>query len=186
MNYIRINKSSVTEGPGIRLTLFVSGCRNHCPGCHNSDTWCFAAGEPFTEDTLGFILYHLSKPYIAGLSICGGEPFEPENQEGLVPLLRAVHRAFPEKPVWCYTGYEWEDLLEGGRKHTPDTAEFLSYMQALVAGPYKQEQRDITDSNRWRGSRNQRVLDVQKSLSSGFPVAFAGVPNNEVKKAEDR
>lgn len=178
MNYVRINKSSVTEGPGIRLTLFVSGCRNCCPGCHNMDTWCFAAGEPFTEDTLSFILYHLSKPYIAGLSICGGEPFEPENQEGLITVLRAVNKAFPEKSIWCYTGYEWEDLMEGGRKYTQYTAELLSYIQVLIVGPYKQEQRDITDNNRWRGSRNQRVLDLQESLFEGRPIMKAGIPNN--------
>ena len=180
MNYVRINKNSVSEGPGIRLTLFVSGCRIGCKGCHNQEAQCFSAGQAFTEDTLGFILYQLSKPYMAGLSLCGGEPFEPENQEGLIRLLRAVRHALPEKSIWCYTGYEFADLVESGKKHTAISDEMLSYIDVLVTGPYKQAQKDITDNNRWRGSRNQKVLDLKASIKACKAVALEGIPNNEI------
>lgn len=177
MNYVRINKSSVTEGPGIRLTLFVSGCRNCCPGCHNPETWCFAAGEPYTSEVEAKILEHIQKPHIAGLTLCGGEPFEPENQPALAELCVKVKK-YTGKSIWCYTGYELNDLLPDGCKRGIYTQTMLNNIDVLITGRYIERLRDITDNNRWRGSRNQRVLDLQESLFEGKPVMKAGIPNN--------
>lgn len=180
MNYIKIAPKSTHSGPGIRVTLYVSGCRNCCPGCQNPDTWCFAAGQPFTQEVEEQIIQLLDKPYIAGLTLCGGEPLEEENQAGLVQLLNRVRVTFPTKTIWCYTGYEWEHLMPGGAKHTTDTYNLLTNIDVLITGRYIEAQKDITNNNLYRGSKNQRVVDVNKSLATnGIKILVEGLPNNQ-------
>lgn len=161
MNYGNIKLTDIANGEGVRVSLFVSGCRNHCRGCFNAETWNFAFGRPFTEKTEDDIIEALAPGYIAGLSVLGGEPFEEENQRELLPFLRRVRAAYPEKTIWCYTGYVYDtDLLPaGGRKHCEATDEMLSLIDVLVDGPYIEEQRDI--SLQFRGSRNQRILRLK-------------------------
>lgn len=158
MNYGEIKKYDIADGPGVRVSLFVSGCRHHCKGCFNEETWDFDFGKPYTKETEAEILKALDHKYIAGLTLLGGEPFEPENQPVLVELLRKVRELYPEKSIWSYTGFVYEkDLLEGGRAHTEVTEEMLSYIDTLVDGPFIEEQKDIT--LQFRGSRNQRLLE---------------------------
>ena len=133
MNYGNIKKYDIADGPGVRVSLFVSGCRHHCKGCFNPETWDFAHGEPYTEKTEKEILEALKPGYIAGFTVLGGEPFEPENQVVLKGLLAKIKNTYPEKDIWCYSGYTYEtDLAEGGAVHTEDTDEMLSYIDVLV------------------------------------------------------
>jgi anaerobic ribonucleoside-triphosphate reductase activating protein len=179
MNYIKLVSQSTSNGPGIRVVLFVAGCRNWCPECHNPETWCFAAGKPFTPEVKLEILQLLSKPWISGLTLCGGEPMEPENQIGLIDLIAQVREQYPNKSIWCYTGYEWEDLNLGGRRNLPITKDFLSYLDVLIAGPYLKDVRDISNNNLYRGSMYQRVIDVQESLKKSTKILLSGIPNND-------
>lgn len=157
MNYAEIKEYDIANGPGVRVSLFVSGCRNRCPGCFNPETWDFDYGKTYTLETEDRILRMLLPEYIEGLTILGGEPFEPENQAVLVGLLRKVKRICPNKSVWCYTGYTYEkDLLQGGDKHTSHTNEMLSLIDVLVDGRFLLAEKDITLL--YRGSRNQRIL----------------------------
>jgi anaerobic ribonucleoside-triphosphate reductase activating protein len=182
MNYIKIASQSTNSGPGIRVTLYVSGCRNCCPGCQNPETWCFAAGKSFEPETEQEIIKLLGKPYIAGLTLCGGEPMEEENQIGLINLLAAVKTAYPDKSIWCYTGYLWEDLMIGGKKNIGITHALLSYIDVLITGKYIENLRDITTANLYRGSRNQRIIDVKESLRrNGLKVLLEGISNNDYK-----
>ena len=143
----------------MRVSLFVSGCRHHCKGCFNPETWNFQYGEPFTEGTEARILEALSPSYIQGFTLLGGEPFEPENQRVLVGLLKKIRAAYPTKDIWCYTGYLYDiDLPEGGKVHTEVTDEMLSYIDVLVDGEFVEAQKDITLV--FRGSSNQRILDI--------------------------
>ncbi len=178
MNYIKITPLDVADGPGCRVTLWVSGCRNHCLGCHNKDTWDFASGQLFTKETLSTLLDDLRQPYIRGLTICGGEPMEEENQAVLLNVVKTVKQNFPSKDIWCYTGYLYEDLLDGGKRYFECTDALLALIDVLVDGPFVISQRDISDANRWRGSRNQRVIDVQKSLKNGRASPLGKIPNN--------
>ncbi len=158
MYYGEIKKWDIADGPGVRVSLFVSGCRHHCKGCFNEDTWDFAYGKPYTEETEQEILEALNSSYIQGLTILGGEPFEPENQRELVELLRRVRKEIPQKDIWCYTGFVFErDLVPGGRAFTEVTEEILSMIDVLVDGPFILDEKDIT--LKFRGSRNQRLLD---------------------------
>lgn len=160
MNYANIKKIDVADGLGVRVSLFVSGCRNRCPGCFNECTWDFGYGRPFTKEVEDEILAALAPPHIAGLSVLGGEPFEEENQAALAPFLERVKSEFPEKDIWCWTGYVLDrDLAEGGRKRTEFTDRILRAVDTLVDGPFVLAERDATLS--FRGSRNQRVLDVR-------------------------
>ena len=179
MKYIKIYKTSILDGPGCRVALYVSGCRNHCEGCHNPQSWSFEFGKLFTQDTVTEILELLSRPYISGLSFVGGEPMEEENQAGLLWLAKLAKHLYPEKTIWCWTGYEWRDLLKGGKKHTKYTDELLGLTDVLVVGRYEKSLRDITDGNRWRGSTNQRVIDVAKSLKRRKAMPLSGIPNND-------
>ena len=164
MNYGEIKKWDIADGPGVRVSLFVSGCRHHCKGCFNEDTWDFDYGKPYTEDTRREILMALDKDYIQGLTLLGGEPFEPENQKILVELLRTVREQLPKKDIWSYTGFIFErDLVPGGRAYTDVTEEMLSMIDVLVDGPFVQEQKDITLE--FRGSKNQRLLDREMRSS---------------------
>lgn len=160
MNYATIKFYDVANGTGVRVSLFVSGCRHHCKGCFNAETWDFAYGEPYTQEVEDSIIEGLKPDYITGLSLLGGEPFEPENQPALTALLRRVKTELPEKTVWCYTGYTYDtDLAEGGSVFTDVTKEMLSYIDILVDGEFIEEQRDLM--LRFRGSRNQRILTLE-------------------------
>lgn len=163
MNYATIKFYDVANGTGVRVSLFVSGCRHHCKGCFNAETWDFCYGEPYTQEIEDSIIDGLKPDYITGLSLLGGEPFEPENQPALTALLRRVKAQLPEKTVWCYTGYTYDtDLAEGGSVFTDVTREMLSYIDILVDGEFIEEQRDLT--LRFRGSRNQRILTLENGI----------------------
>lgn len=160
MNYSGIIGSDIANGEGVRVSLFVSGCTHHCKGCFNPDTWDFAAGKPFTEKTQDFIIAELNHPWIAGLTLLGGEPMEPENQRALAPFLRRVRARFgSSKNIWCYTGCVLEcDLQKESRWRTEVTDELLSMIDVLVDGPFVESLKDIT--LRFRGSSNQRILHL--------------------------
>ena len=161
--YGNIKKNDIANGKGVRVTLFVSGCTNHCKNCFQPETWNFDYGKPYTKETEDEIIDALKPSHIAGLTLLGGEPFEPENQRELVKLLRRVRKELPEKNIWSFTGFILDqDLLDGGRKHCEVTDEMLSLLDVLVDGPFKEEEKDITLA--FRGSRNQRVIDMKKSL----------------------
>ena len=164
MNYGAIKETDIANGIGIRVSLFVSGCTHHCPGCFNSDTWDFAYGEPFDKTTEERILSLLSPDYINGLSLLGGEPMEPTNQRVLEPFLTRVKEAYPQKTVWCYSGYTFEEMLSG-RAHCEVTDSMLSMIDVLVDGPFIESLKNIR--LKFRGSENQRIIDVPKSLRQG-------------------
>jgi len=158
MNFSKIDPMSIVDGDGCRVTLFVSGCRNHCKGCFNPETWNFDFGQPFTEIEENEIIEACSKPYIAGLTILGGEPMEQENQADVYKLISRFKREYPGKNIWLFTGYIYEkDLLEGQRKNIPGlTSSLLEMVDILVDGPFILEQKDL--NLRFRGSTNQRLL----------------------------
>ena len=170
MNYAEIKNLDIANGPGLRVSLFVSGCTHHCKGCFNPESWNFNYGQPFTEATQEHLLELLENEHIRGLSLLGGEPFEPENQRELLPFVRNFKALYPAKTVWCYSGYTWEQLT--GKEPSPArcevTDELLALLDVLVDGRFVQAEHDI--SLRFRGSRNQRLLDVPKSLAAGQPV----------------
>ena len=168
MNYASIKECDIANGTGVRVSLFVSGCRNNCPGCFNQGPQSFQYGEAYTKDVEDHILDLCRPSYIEGLSLLGGEPMEPENQAGLLPLLQRFHTRYPGKTIWCYTGYLYEDLLPGGHKHTAYTDRLLSYINVLVDGRFELSLKDIT--LRFRGSSNQRIIDVPKSREMGNVV----------------
>lgn len=166
MNYSGVKPFSIENGIGVRVSLFVSGCRNHCKGCFQPETWDFAYGEPFTVKAEDEILDMLKPDYIQGLTLLGGDPFEEENQEALMPLLRRVKEAYPNKDIWAYTGYILErDFVPGGRKYTPWTEEMLGMMDVLVDGPFVLEKKNL--SLKFRGSENQRVIDMKATREKG-------------------
>ena len=171
MNYGEIKKCDIANGEGVRVALFVSGCRHHCKGCFNSMTWDFNYGKKFTEETEEEILEALKPSYIDGLSLLGGEPFEPENQEVLVKLLRKVKERYPEKNIWCYSGYLFDEELEKeSRARCEYTDEMLSMLDVLVDGRFEEDKKNITLL--FRGSENQRLIDVKKSLEQGQVVEW--------------
>lgn len=162
MNYAGIKYCDIANGLGCRTVLFVSGCRNHCKGCFQPQTWAFDYGEAFDEKIQQEILDSLKPAYVQGITLLGGDPFEEENQKALVPFMRKVKEQYPNKDVWAYTGYLYdEDLLAGGCKHTDDTDELLSMIDVLVDGPFIEEQKDIT--LKFKGSANQRVIDMNRT-----------------------
>lgn len=166
MNYADIKQYDVANGLGIRVSLFVSGCTHHCKNCFNKETWDFQYGNPFTEEEIQKILDYLKPSYVSGLSLLGGEPFEPENQEGLLPLVRKVKEVYPEKDIWCYTGYLFdEDICGKMLDHVPETRELLSYIDILIDGPFVEERKNL--KIRFRGSDNQRIIDVKKTREAG-------------------
>ena len=169
MYYGNIKNCDVADGPGCRVSLFVSGCRNHCPGCFNEETWDFSFGERYTEETTDRILESLASDYIQGLSLLGGDPFEPENQRELVLLLRRVRTELPKKDIWAYTGYTLERLQgEDSHPRCEVTDEMLSMIDILVDGPFIQLKKNI--SLRFRGSENQRIIDLPATLKTGTIV----------------
>lgn len=166
MNYGEIKNYDIANGEGVRVSLFVSGCTHHCKNCFNPETWSFEYGKPFTKETEDYIIECLSPDYIDGLSLLGGEPFEPKNQEALLPFLRKVKNELPNKNIWCYTGYLFDrELLSESRARCEFTDEMLSLIDVLVDGEFVQALHDI--SLAFRGSSNQRIIDVQKSLETG-------------------
>ena len=169
MNYAALKKFDIANGPGVRVSLFVSGCRHHCKNCFNREAWDFNFGKLFDKNVQKEILTELKKDYIMGLSLLGGEPFEPENREGLIELLKKVREQVPGKTVWCYTGFEFEALLKIGGT----AKELLSYTNVLVDGKFVEELKspDLI----FRGSSNQRILDVKKSLEAGEAIWLEGV-----------
>lgn len=171
MNYAGIKKLDVANGPGLRVTLFVSGCTHHCRGCFNKETWDFNYGSPFTEETQKEIIEELERPQIAGLTLLGGEPLERVNQQGLLPLLKQVKTEFPQKPLWCFTGYDFEkDVLGKMLPEWEETEEFLSYLDILVDGEFVEEKKDL--NLRFKGSSNQRTIMVPESLKEGRIVLW--------------
>lgn len=167
MNYSEIKYCDIANGPGVRTSLFVSGCRRHCKNCFNYMTWDFQYGNPFTEEVQEQILKSLEPEYVDGLTLLGGEPFEPENQRELVKFVRKVRDRFPKKNIWAFSGNTLEEILDGPA-HCEVTEEFLSYLDVLVDGPFVQELYDIR--LRFRGSSNQRILDLKQSLQQGSAV----------------
>lgn len=171
MYYGNIKKWDIADGEGVRVTLFVSGCTNACEGCFQPETWDFRFGKEYTSETEEEILQALKQDYIDGLTLLGGEPFEIDNQRVLVKLLKRVREELPDKTIWSYTGFVYEkDLLEGQRRHCEVTDEMLGYLDVLVDGPFMLEQKNIMLS--FRGSENQRVLDMKKTLAEGVAVKY--------------
>lgn len=163
MNYAEIKYCDVANGPGIRTSLFVSGCTHHCPGCFNEIAWDFGYGRPFTQDTIDIILNSLEPDYISGLTLLGGEPFEYSNQQGLLPLLKQVRSRFPQKDIWCFTGYLFDkDICENMCKKWEITSEMLSYIDVIVDGKFIEELKSLT--LKFKGSSNQRTISVRESL----------------------
>ena len=161
MNYANIKKYDIADGPGVRVSLFVSGCRHHCKGCFNAETWDFNYGQPYTAETEAEIIDALKSSYIAGFTLLGGEPFEPENQVEMVKLLKKIRETYPEKSIWCYTGYLYDvDLIPSGKVFTDVTQEMLSYIDTLVDGEFIEEEKDL--SLKFRGSRNQRIIHLHE------------------------
>ncbi len=163
MNYATIKYNDIANGTGVRTSLFVSGCTHRCKGCFNSEAWDFSYGLPFTEEVEQEILKSLESDYVDGLSLLGGEPFEPSNQKALYPFLKKVKDKFPNKDIWCYTGYLFDsELLNQSRATTPITKDMLSLIDVLVDGKFVEDLKNI--SLAFKGSENQRIIDVQKSL----------------------
>ena len=171
MHYGEIKKRDIANGWGVRVSLFVSGCRNACPHCFNRETWDFSFGKPFTNETADEIIEALSPDYINGLTLLGGEPLEPENQEELLRLTKRVREEMPDKDIWCFTGFTFEELQSGStRAETEFLKSLLSNIDILVDGRYIEEQKNI--SLQFRGSENQRVLDLPATLRAGKPVIW--------------
>lgn len=166
MNYATIKNCDIANGPGVRVSLFVSGCTHRCPGCFNEVAWDFNYGEPFTQETINTILNMLAPAHIKGLTLLGGEPFEPQNQPDIVKLLRQVKGKYPEKSIWAFSGYLFDkDILAGRLGPWEITKEYLSYLDVLVDGPFVETKKNL--SLRFRGSENQRLIDVPASLCKG-------------------
>ena len=170
MNYGEIKKADIANGIGVRVSLFVSDCRHHCPDCFNSMTWDFKYGKKYTTETENEIITLLSRPYIRGLTLIGGEPMEPENQEQLIKLLRRIKRDLPQKDIWCYSGFTYEELTGDSRARCEFTDEMLSMIDVLVDGRFDKTRKNI--SLRFRGSENQRLIDLRKTLDTGNIVLW--------------
>ena len=167
MNYADIKHCDVANGPGVRVSLFVSGCTHHCKECFNPETWDFAYGKPFTEETVKQILDYLAPEYIKGLTLLGGEPMEKVNQAALYPFVKRVKEAYPDKNIWCYSGYTLDEITKG-RAHTDVTDALLGFIDVLVDGEFKKELYSI--ALKFRGSSNQRVIDLKETLKQGKTV----------------
>lgn len=172
MHYSTIKYCDIDNGEGVRTSLFVSGCRRRCPFCFNEEAWSFTAGNPFDESVEQAIIESLTPTYIDGLSVLGGEPMEPENQKGLVDFLEKVKKTYPSKTIWCYTGDTFEELL--GEKKTGETERMLACIDVLVDGPFVESLKDIT--LRFRGSSNQRVIDLNATRKAGSVILWEDDP----------
>ena len=165
MFYSGIKAASSENGVGLRTSFFVSGCRHHCPGCFNSATWSFNNGKEYTKEVEKKVLKSLEPRYVSGLTVLGGEPLEIENQPVVLELIRKVKERFPEKTVWIYTGFTWEELFEGSRATSQYILPILEMVEVLIDGRFEIKKKVL--SLKFRGSSNQRVIDVQKSLAEG-------------------
>lgn len=171
MHYGTIKNCDIANGVGVRVTLFVSGCRNRCKNCFQPQTWNFDYGQEFTKETEDYILNLLKPDYISGLTLLGGEPFEPENQRELLPFVKRLKQMYPDKTIWCFSGFTFEEMhIAGNRCCCEVTQELLSYIDILVDGRFIEEQKDI--SLRFRGSRNQRIIELKPTLKSGEIVLW--------------
>ncbi|MBO5087616.1 MAG: anaerobic ribonucleoside-triphosphate reductase activating protein [Lachnospiraceae bacterium] len=171
MNYATIKKYDVANGPGVRVSLFVSGCTHHCPGCFNPETWDFNFGKPFDSEVMNDILEAMQPSYIHGFTLLGGEPFEYVNQQGVLPLLKEMKSRFPNKDIWCFTGYDFEkDILGDMVSKWPETSEMLSYIDVLVDGEFVEAKKNL--SLRFRGSENQRLIKVADSLMANEVILW--------------
>ena len=173
MYYGEIKNCDIANGIGVRVTLFVSGCTNRCPGCFQPQTWDFCYGQPFTAETEALLLDLLKPAYIQGLTLLGGDPFEPENQRALLPFLKRVKQLYPNKSIWAFSGFTWEELhSEGAHPCVEVTEELLSLVDVLVDGRFIEAQKNI--SLRFRGSENQRLIDVPATLAAGKLTLWQG------------
>jgi len=171
MNYATIKWYDIANGPGVRVSLYVSGCRNRCKNCFNPETWDFNYGEPFTEEVEKKIYEGLEKSYIKGFTLLGGDPFEPENQKVLAPFMKRLRAKFPDKSIWCFTGYDFErDLLTGKKGNIDDVMDILNSLDVLVDGRFVEELKDL--KLKFRGSSNQRVILVKESLEKDEVVLW--------------
>ena len=172
MYYADIKKADVANGVGVRVSVFVSGCTHHCKNCFNEQAWDFHYGNEFTEKEIEKVIDLMNYLYVYGLTLLGGEPFEHTNQQGLLPLVRKVKEKFPDKNIWCYSGYTFEkDIINKMCKEWKETPELLSYIDVLVDGEFQEDKKDI--KLKFRGSSNQRIIDVKKSLENKTTVLFA-------------
>lgn len=171
MKYADIKVADVANGLGVRVSLFVSGCNHHCKGCFNEDAWNFNYGKEFTEETIEEIIKDLDNPYISGLSLLGGEPLEYENQKGILPLVKRVKEVYPDKNIWCYTGFTFDrDVINGMCNKWDETKELVSYIDVIVDGKFEEDKKSL--SLKFRGSKNQRIIDVKKSLKDNKVVEY--------------
>ena len=171
MNYADIKRIDVANGDGVRVSVFVSGCNHHCKGCFNECAWDFNYGNKFTEKQEEEVLQDLDHDYISGLTLLGGEPLEPANQEGLLPLVKKAKEKFPDKKIWCYTGFDFEkDVVGKMAKQSDTTKELLKYIDVVVDGKFEEDKKDL--KLKFRGSSNQRILDVKESLKENKPVEY--------------
>ncbi|MBQ1988955.1 MAG: anaerobic ribonucleoside-triphosphate reductase activating protein [Clostridia bacterium] len=174
MNYATIKKFDIANGPGVRVSLFVSGCRHYCKNCFNSEAWDFSYGREYTNAVLEDIIKSLTPDYITGFSLLGGEPFEPENQEGILKTLKTIKERLPDKDIWVYTGFTYDSDLLAGKVGNPEiVTEILKYIDVLVDGKFVEELK--SPDLLFRGSSNQRIIDVKKSLNDGETVWLDGV-----------
>ena len=170
MNYATIKNCDIANGPGVRVSLFVSGCTHHCKGCFNEVAWDFDYGQPFTEETEKQLLDMMKPAYIKGLTLLGGEPFEPQNQGPIVSFLRKLKKNYPEKSVWAFSGYTFDRITSGTLGDPEITKEYLSYLDVLVDGPFIEEKKNL--ALRFRGSENQRLIDMPATLKEGKIVLW--------------
>ncbi|MCH5211273.1 MAG: anaerobic ribonucleoside-triphosphate reductase activating protein [Oscillospiraceae bacterium] len=161
MNYSAIKKNDIANGPGVRVSLFVSGCRRHCKNCFNPETWNFYNGNPFDKNVMDELMRALDREYIAGFTILGGEPFEEENKGTVYHIIRTIRGKFPDKSIWCYSGFTFEELKE-------TSINILEMLDVLVDGPFVEEKKNLR--LRFRGSENQRLIDMKKTLATGSVV----------------
>ncbi len=171
MRYADIKKVDIANGTGVRVSLFVSGCTHHCKGCFNKEAWDFNYGKKYDEEAENRIMDELNHSYISGLSLLGGEPLEHVNQQGLLPLVKKIKEKYPEKTIWCYTGYSFEnDVLGKMCEQWEETPELLKYIDVIVDGEFEEENKKV--GLRFKGSTNQKIIDVQKSLRSKKAIPF--------------
>lgn len=170
MYYGNIKKMAIEDGPGVRVSLYVSGCNIKCKGCHNAVAQDFRFGKFWDQYGMGELLEAIKPQYITGFTVAGGEPLDVLNRDTVAAVIHIVKTLKPSLSIWLYTGYEWEDVKD---------LDLWKEVDAAVVGPFKLEERDITDENRWRGSRNQRVVDVQASVKANRRILLENIPNNK-------
>lgn len=171
MNFIDIKQYDVANGPGVRISIFVSGCDHHCKGCFNETAWDFNSGDHFTKEIQNQIIEYMDNPHISGITFLGGEPMEPINQEGLLPLAKEIKVRYPDKTIWCFTGYDFnKDIMDKMYHTNPTTRKLLSYIDVIVDGKFIDQLKDL--NLRFKGSSNQRTIMVQESLINNTIVLW--------------